>query len=95
MKECFTRALGNGSSRLMPPVEKVFGPMQDFLKDTPVNNEDQARLERQKTAMETKMAVVETKLMELRAESEKKGLEVKMVCDNVDKCRRLRDEIQH
>lgn len=42
------------------------GSMQEYLKDTSVHHEEQARLERQRTTMEIEKAALEKKILESR-----------------------------
>lgn len=105
MQECFTRVVEEAKSRMMGYMEKFSGPMQQYLGDTPVDHEQQARLERkreaeggrgrQRTTMDVKKTSLEKMILDTKVMSVKEGLEARMFFENLSKRRRLRDEVQH
>ena len=50
MQECFTRVLGDASSRMAPNLDKYFGPMLDYMKNN--NNDGLVRLEERRITLD-------------------------------------------
>ena len=75
MQECFTRVLGDASSRMAPNLDKYFGPMLEYMKNN--NNDELERLEERRIRLDIVI------------------LESRKAFELLDKCKRLRDDIEH
>lgn len=84
MQECFTLVHGEASSRIMRVVETCRGTIEQYLKDMPVSMKNKHASRDQERRWRSRKRPWR---------SLKRSLGSTIMSHNLDKCRRLRDEV--